>query len=379
MKLYSFSPLFTALAFGAGLAVTAVADTVTLKNGTVLNGSIVKDNADSIVIETKEKGITDEVTVKKADIAKTTKETAEDKAANDLLAKLNPSKDNLAAADYEKLIKSEIQPWLDKNKAGGKRKEIEDLLKIYTEEMAKAKAGDIKLRGAWVTVEEKKWNEYNVNARKLRLKIEEQLKAKKYPEAYWLFAEMEATGQAGVDFPPVVDQMKKVMPQLEGAISNAIAAQTDLLKQRTTLLASMAADQKANEIKRIADEKKELTTRVSLQKKNKNRIVEWNPYDLKTIQEAQTAVKKEVEYLNKLPLPDMISANKKFEAGLKDLHTRSWLSAKSNFEAAMKVYPKDVTVKAKYDEAVKGASAPAPKPGSTPAPGVAPAKPPGVK
>lgn len=364
MKPFSFSRLFAALALSAGLSVTASADTITLKNGTVLTGTILSDTAEQVVIETSEKGIKDEVKVPKATIAKMVKETAEDKSANDLLARLNPSKDNMTAAEYEKAIKTEIQPWLDKNKAGSKRKAIEDLLKLYQEELVKAKAGDIKLRGAWITVEEKKWNEYNVNARKQRLKVEELLKAKKYPEAYAAFAAMEVSGGAGVDFPPVVEQIKKAMPALEMAISNDITAHPERAKQRASSLASMTPDQQVNENKRIIDERLAWVSISNQQKKDKYRILTWYPYDLKTIQDALAAVKKEVEYLNKLNLVEMTSLNKKFEAGLKDLSTRSFLSAKANFEAVLKANPKDPLVKAKLDEATKGATAPAAKPGA---------------
>lgn len=348
-------------ALHAGLSSTVLADTITLKNGTVLKGNIISDKTDPVIIEVKEKGISDEIKVKKADIASMVKETPEDKQAIEILGRLHPSKDNLTAADYDKAIKIDIQPWLDKNKTGSKRKEMEDLLKTYTEELAKVKAGDIKLRGVWIGVEEKKWNEYNINARKLRLKFEELIKERKYPEAYAVFAELEITGAAGVDFPPVVEQMKKVLPQLEAAINNAITEQPNLLKQRTTLLASMTPDQKKNEDLRIIDERKKWTIVSGEQRKKKYRIITWYPYDLKNIQDALAAVKKEAEYLGKLPVNDMIAANKRFEAGLRDLHTRAWLSAKAHFEAAAKVHGKDPFVKAKLEEATKAVNAPPPK------------------
>jgi hypothetical protein len=363
MKLHSLPLLLAVLTLEAGLRA-AIADTIKLKNGTVLEGTITKESTDSVTIEVKEKGVTDWVTVKKADAASITKATADEKEAADILSKLNPSRDGMTAQEYDKAIKAEIQPWLDKYKTSPKRKEMEELLKLYSEELTKAKAGEIKLRGAWITVDEKKWNEYNVNARKLRVKIETLLKEKKYAEAYATFAQMEVTGGAGVDFPPMVEAMKKALPALEAAISNAITAQPELDKQRKSSLASMTADQKKNEELRIALEKKDWTARVAKERKDKYRILTFYPYDLKNIQDTLTATKKEVQYLAKLDLTAMTAANKKFEQGLKDLNSRAWLSAKSNFEAAAKFHTKDPIVKAKLDEATKGANAPTPKPGA---------------
>ena len=159
------------------------------------------------------------------------------------------------------------------------------------------KAGDIKLRGTWISVEEKKWNEYNVNARKLRLKFEDLLKAKKYPEAYAVFAQMEVSGGAGVDFPPVVEAMIKALPQLEAAIGNAITAQPTLEKDRKAALAALPPDQKKNEDERIKKERAEWAAKVAAEKKDKIRIPSFYPYELKTIQDALTAEKKEAEAL----------------------------------------------------------------------------------
>lgn len=368
MKPFSFPVLFAALTLNAGLSV-ALADTIKLKDGRVLTGTITEETADSVTIEVMEKGVKDWPKFnKKTEVESISKETPEERAASELLKKLNPSRDAMTAAEYDKAIKTEIQPWLDKNKTGAKRKEMEDLLKLYNEELTKVKAGDIKLRGAWISVEEKKWNEYNVNARRLRVKFENLLKEKKYPEAYWTFAEMEISGGASVDFPPVVEAMKKALPQLEAAISNAITQQPELDKQRKAGLAAMTPEQKTNENLRIQMERKDWQNTLTRQKKDKYRIVAWYPYELKTIQDALAAAKKEAEYLGKLDLVAMTAANKKFEAGLKDLSTRSWLSAASNFEAAAKFHPKDAAVKAKLDEAKKGATAPPPKAGTPPKP-----------
>ena len=61
-------------------------------------------------------------------------------------------------------------------------------------------------------------------------------------------------------------------------------------------------------------------------------------------------MKKEVDVLSKLDLNAITAANKKFEQGLKDLHTRAFLSAKANFEAVAKVHPKDAGVKKYLDD-----------------------------
>lgn len=363
MKTFALS-LVAALAAGLSLAS---ADTIKLKNGTVLDVTILAEKPDSYEVEINEgKGIKDFKVIKKADVEKVTRTTPDEKEAAALIAKLDPSKDDMPAAEYDKAIKSEIQPWLDKYKTSAKRKDIEALLKLYNEELLKARAGEIKLRGVWISVDEKKWNEYNVNARRLRIKMEGLIKEKKYIEAYAAFARLEATGAAGIDFVPAVEAVKKILPSLEGAISNAITDQPAKAKERTTYVASLQPEQKKNEEERIRKERLEWSAKVTLEKKDKIRIPTFYPFELKTIQDSLAAVKKEVDVLSKLDLNAITAANKKFEQGLKDLHTRAFLSAKANFEAVAKVHPKDAGVKKYLDEATKGATAPPVKPGAKP-------------
>ena len=172
MKPFIFPRLSLALAFAAGLTA-AVADTIKLKNGTVYNGTIVDETAERYGMDVKEgNGIVDYKKIPKADVAEVKREMPDEREAEELLIKLKDTPDGLTAAEYEKRIKTQIQPWLDKYKTSKKRPAIEALLKQYGEESARVKAGDIKLRGAWVTAVEVKWNEYNVNARKLRVKME---------------------------------------------------------------------------------------------------------------------------------------------------------------------------------------------------------------
>jgi hypothetical protein len=343
----------------AGLSI-ASADSIKLKNGeTIADCTITAENPDSYEIEVDlGNGIKDFRTIKKAEVEKLTRTSPDEKEAAALKSKLDPSRDGMTAQEYEKAIREEIQPWLDKHKKSAKRAEIEALLKLYNEELAKARAGEIKLRGTWITVEEKKWNAYNVEARKLRIKIENLIKEKKYVEAYSAFAEMELTGAAGVDFPPVVEAIKKILPNLEGAIKNALAEAPAKIKQRTAYVAGLQAEQKKNEELRIKKERADWTAKVALERKNKVRIPSYDPFDLKSIQDSLAAVQKEAAVLGALDLPAMAAANKKFEQGLKDLHSRAFLSAKANFEAAAKVHSKDAAVKKYIDEATKAATAP---------------------
>jgi hypothetical protein len=345
------------IALAAGLS-GSMADTIKLKSGKTLEGTITSETADSYEIEVEEtKGIKDFVKVKKTDAVSVTKTPPDEKEAEALLGKLKPTADAMTASDYEKKIKGDIQPWLDKNKTSKKRKDIEELLKLYTDELAKVKAGDIKLRGVWISADETKWNAYNITARKLRLKFEALIKAKKYPEAYAVFAEMELNGAAGVDFPPVVEAMVKALPALESSISQAIVNQPIIAGERQTLLKQQTPEKKKEMDEVIKKELADYRVKTALEKKNKVRVPSFDPYDLKTIQASLDAVKKESAALTAIDTQAMTLANKRFEQGLREMNEKAFLSAKTNFEAAVKFHSKNPLIKKHLDDAVKAIDA----------------------
>jgi hypothetical protein len=240
---------------------------------------------------------------------------------------------------------------------------MEALLKLYNEELAKVKAGEIKLRGVWISVEEQKWNEYNINARKLRGKFEELLKAKKYREAYAVFATMEATGGASVDFPPVLEAQKKVLAQFIAQVSRAIEESPVLVEDRKKLLTQATPEEKKKIDAAIKAETEEFRKKSALEKKNKVRVPSFYDYDLKSIQATLDAAKKEAVYLAGIDIPSMILANKKFENGLREMNARAYVAAKTNFEGAAKFHSKDPVVKKWLDDATKAADAAKKKPG----------------
>ena len=362
MKTITFARLSFALALAASFS-TAVADSIKLKNGQVIEGTITEETADKVTIEVTEKGIKDWPEFKRTDIAELKKATPDEKEANELLLKLKPTPDGMSAAEYEKRIKTQIQPWLDKNKASKKKGEIEDLLKLYNEELVKVKGGEFKLRTQWITAEEAKWNEYNINARKLRSKFEELVKAKKPVEAYAVFATMEQTGGASVDFPPVLETMKKALPNMEAAVNRAIEEYPVLTEERKKLLGQQTGEKKKEMDNVIKEELNSFRKKSAEEKKLKIPVPSYYPYDLKSIQATLDALKKESARLNAIDVDALKFANKRFEQGLKDMHAKSYLSAKNNFEAAAKFHSKDAAVKKLVDEAAKAVELAKKKPG----------------
>jgi hypothetical protein len=342
----------------ASLGSAAFADTIIKKDGTKLEGTIISENADEVVIEIQFSAtIKTPETVKQADIAKIEKVPQDEKEAQLLLKTLKDTPDGMTAGEYEKAIKLQIQPWLDKYKTSKQRAGVEALLKQYNEELMRVKAGDAKVRGAWIMAAELKWNDYNISARRLRVKMEAHQKKREYVEMYSAFAQMDARYPAAVDYVPSLELMKKNMAAVEGTIGRAVAEQKGYADERARLLGSQTLDQKKVLDDRIKEEKMALTKKIAEERKEKIRIQSYDKYDLKTIQDALAQAKAETTYLNTIDIKGRPEAAKKFEEALRHVSEKQWLSAKAKLEDAIKVFAKDAGVKKLLDEATRQSAA----------------------
>ncbi len=108
------------------------ADSIKLKNGTVLEGKIVEETTESITIEYKvTKSINDIKTVKRSDVLEIQKEPEDEKAFKKLDGIL-PTDDLLNAEEYDEIINGPLTEFLNNfpsSKHKAKVQEVVDELK----------------------------------------------------------------------------------------------------------------------------------------------------------------------------------------------------------------------------------------------------------
>jgi hypothetical protein len=138
------------------------------------------------------------------------------------------------------------------------------------------------------------------------------------------------------------------------------------MDQRTQYLGQLTPEKKKVEEEKFKKELADFKAKQGQDKKDKIVAISYYPWDLKSIQDALANLKKEEARLALIDTPAMTLANKKFEQGLKDMHLKSFLSARNNFEIAAKFHSKDTSVKKKVDEAVKAINDAKAKPGAKP-------------
>jgi hypothetical protein len=147
----------------AGMASAALADTVVLKDGTVLEGEIIEETASRVTMRVELAGgtITQTRALSKSDIAEVRRWSPEDRRLKEMqrdYERLKPlqlhSQSNYRLEDYDWVIRDRLRPFVERYGDMEKGPEIAALLQAWIEEREKVASGMVKRRGVWMSVEE---------------------------------------------------------------------------------------------------------------------------------------------------------------------------------------------------------------------------------
>lgn len=372
--------LLAAVIGSAGLSLAG--DVIKLRSGEKLDGVIISETATEVKMEIQVGRIKETKTLQRKDIAELIKATPDQFEAAEL-ARLVPAPDMMTDAAYQKIIAEKLEPFLRKYPVSRYKAEVEAIVKTYQDEMTQAKSGAKKLEGAWVAPAEQQWNDYNFGARLVRVDTAKLLKAGKPEAAYRLLAELESGKPASVETVTAIELFKAAIPDMERTLDRLILENPIKLKTRAESAATLSKDDRKRFDEAIKEEDAALKQRIEDDKKAKIALPPYSEYDLKSLTDAKAALAKETARLAKLDLVGMKAAATTFQAGLKNLHEKSYLAAQRNFEDAAKFFAKDTFIKERAEVAKKAAIEAAranaeagTKPGvTTPVPGAKPADP----
>jgi hypothetical protein len=239
------------------LATHAFSDTFTLKNGTVLEGKVLKkdkskEGAEVWSIEYQvTSGIKDVKLVPKDQIAKVTAIKLDDKAF-EAISKLVPTPDLLATEDYQQRIDL-VKAFLKKYPKAKKTKDAEAMLKTLTDEAAKVAAGGRKFDGLMVSQADYLPNAYDMDARVVDAKFRTAAKNAQWLAALRAFAELDKDFQGSASWRAAVPTALKAMQTLKAQVAASLATFDARVEKQAAELEAMPLGDRAN-IKRALDE-----------------------------------------------------------------------------------------------------------------------------
>lgn len=311
MKTHSASALLWLSFF----TLPAMADTIVLKDGTTLEGSVLREDATSYVVEVQvTKSIKDERVIAKADVETIKKERA-DAAAFEAIAKLVPTPDALPAGEYAQRIRA-VEKFLKDHRLTPKGKQAQEMLATLQAEVKQIAAGGIKMNGRMIPAAEYRANAYEIDARIGAANISRLIKQSRFLEALRAFSafdrDFENTAARDELLPEITSAMRSYLNGIKQSLST-FEART---KQRQIGLDRMpAADRRASEAA-IAEENAMLEKRLASEEEQKIGWVSTHPFFEDSLEETVEFGNRELERLAKADSSPEVDGGKAYRDAL---------------------------------------------------------------
>ncbi len=267
------NPVIIALLSLAAL-LPAVADTLTLKDGSTLEGTIISEEGDSYLVEVQvTKTIKDERKVAKADVEKITRERP-DVTAFEGIAKFVPTPDFLSDAQYGERINA-VEKFIKDFPASRHQEKAKEMLVVLKAEATQVASGGIKIEGVVVSPEDYRKNAYELDARVEQARINGYIQERQYLAALRAFTDFSQNFKGTTSLAELTPLMQKVMANQVAEARQLLGTLDQRIKTRQTGLERMdAADRKITE-NAIMDEDKLIEARFEAEKQA--RVVWFTP------------------------------------------------------------------------------------------------------
>ncbi|NNE90382.1 MAG: hypothetical protein HKN23_01940 [Verrucomicrobiales bacterium] len=223
-----FSPWLTAVAVALLFTPAVVqADTITLKDGTVLEGKIVLEADDFVKIEMESKisaTIKDSKLVDRKTIA-SIKKASPDEEAFEKIKNLVPTRSLMPASEYKDKINTGPKAFIEQYPNSVHRSKVDEILTVLTEELDKVERGSQKIDGVWYSPQDRRDFPMFVNAEKRYYAIKTHAGSKNlagYIEAMRAFEALEENELGTPAHAKAVKGVKNLLPLLEVQAKRAL-------------------------------------------------------------------------------------------------------------------------------------------------------------
>lgn len=297
MKIRSIPSSFLAVVF---FAAQASADTFTLKDGTVLEGKVLRTEGDVLVIEYQvTKSIKDVRRVPKAQIAKIAEIKLDDKAF-EAIAKMVPTPDLLTAEDYQQRIQA-VKGFLAKYPKGAKAKEAEAMLKKLSDEAAVVEAGGRKFDGSMVAAADYRANAYDLDARVLETKVQQAVKASQWLPALRAFAELDKQFQGAAAYRASLPSVLKALQAFRTQVNSSLSTFDARMDKQAADLGTMSAEDRNNTKQALAEQAAQLEARYQSEKAAQQGWVTPHPSHKQSLEDCASLAESEIQRLTTPP------------------------------------------------------------------------------
>jgi hypothetical protein len=311
MKIHTITSLLCL----ASAVLPVKADTFIMKDGTKLEGTILRQDPTSYVVEVQvTKTIKDERTLAKADVVKVEQEKLDLKAFEDV-AKLVPVPDMVTAEEYAARI-AKVEKFLVDHRGSAKSKEARAILATIKAEAEQIQAGGTKMSGKIVPSAEYRANAYDFDARIQEARIRALVKDGQTLMTLRAFREFDREFQSTAAYAavaPVVIQVINAYLRDVEQLQVSFEART---KERMAGLERMSTSDRSATERAISEEAAALVTRLKQEKDANVGWVTTHPFFKPALDETLTFGRQELTRIGALKNAAPVDGGKIFRDAL---------------------------------------------------------------
>ena len=301
-----------AAAFGLlALTLPATADTFVLKDGSKLEGVILRQDATTYTLEVKiTKSIKDERVVTKANVV-TIERADPGQVSFAALRQLTPTPDVLTAEEYAHMIRA-VEKFLRTYPTSTHVTEAKACLSTLKTEANEVLAGGIKLNGKIVPSEQCAANRYEIDAQVLKAKILKQVHELNTLQALRLFSDLDKDFRNTTTYTEFVPQIQQLVASYLAETEQAVATLEARIKARNLGLERMSTMGHRDTENAIAQENSALEARFKKESEAKIGWVTTHPFFKPSLDATVAFAKAELARLAATKNPPELDGGKAF-------------------------------------------------------------------
>ena len=292
-------PLRLAVLSLATLSASALADVVTLKNGSKIEGKITAETDAQITLSVKAGGIIDEQIVKKSDVASVVKD-APDEVAWQQLKNVRLGKNSFPAASYETVI-NPLNGFLNEYPQSKFAADAKKLADTFSEEKKRVDAGEVKLDDKWLSKEDTLKEGIQIKGL-IAFNFMKDQAARDMTAAMNTFDAIEKNYSGTRSYPDAVEYAQKMLPALKAEVDRRAKALAAQKTEQTEAVKKLTGVQKTafeNELKTLKTNAEAVVDAAAKQG------LKWpplNPATEKSLQSLTTKIPSETLRLGAMPV-----------------------------------------------------------------------------
>jgi hypothetical protein len=365
LKMCSIRPSWLILPLALLFAVQSWADSVTLKTGEQITGTIKSQSDTEVVIDVPvSASITDERTIEKTDIAKID-QAQPDQIAYQQLIQVQPNPQSSYSADAYDQILSSLNAFITSYPNSTYLPEIKKLQATFADEKKHVDAGEFKYLGKWISHEEAQRRSVQIGGQQAYATMSQQATSGDFVGAMQTFAIIEQNYKATRCYPLAVALAQQVLARLVPQLNERLIA---LKAQELQMKQTIAATTEPEKSNLIAQNKAEQDRAAAAIAAAIRANIRWVPYiaDSETsISTLQKVAQSDQQRLATVPVASMNASIAKVDSARAAIASHDYTSANVLLVQATNLWNQNEDARYELTELRTDVATPTPKPTPT--------------